>query len=140
MAKTANKEENNVKTPKKEREFREVSEQRGEVKIPKDGESIEGIYTLKKGRKISEYETPTLELFDSITENLQLVPMNVVLENKLKVVLEKYGEQYHYLRVTNLGKKTARDGKSSYVNWKIEISEATAVEIQLLGQYEEAQE
>lgn len=119
---------------KQERVFHKVSELRGEVVILKEGESCEGVYTLKEGRKISEYDTPTLELFKD--GKVQLVPMNIVLENKVKAALEKYGEEYHYFKVTNLGGKTARDGKTTYTNWELELAEATETEIQELGEFE----
>jgi hypothetical protein len=52
-----------TKEPKTEgattREMHVVASQRGKVIILKEGESQSGVYTLKQGRTIGDYDSPT---------------------------------------------------------------------------------
>jgi len=116
------------------REMHIVESQRGKVIILKEGESQSGVYTLKQGRTIGDYDSPTLELFDPTTNSINLIPMNGVLESKVNSVLDKYGDNYHFLNVTYLGKRQGKENE--YNDFELSIGEATADEISQLGDFE----
>ena len=119
------------------REMHIVESQRGKVIILKEGESQSGVYTLKEGRKIGDYDSPTLELYDPTTNSINLIPMNSVLEGKVNSALDKYGDNYHFLNVTYLGKRQGKENE--YNDFELSIGEATADEIAQLGDFEAKQ-
>lgn len=119
------------------REFHEVQELRGSVVILKEGESVEGILTLKKGRTISDYETETLEIFNP-SKGLQLLPINVVIQSKIDSLNEKYGIDHHYIKLTNLGYRISKSG-SKYTDWRLQIAETTQDELIALANFENSQ-
>jgi len=124
-------------TTRETREMHVVESLRGKVTILKEGESQSGVYTLKEGRKIGDYDSPTLELFDPSTNSINLIPMNGVLEGKVNSVLDNYGDNYHFLKVTYLGKKQGKENE--YNDFELLMGEATADEIAQLGEFESKQ-
>ena len=121
-----------------DRKFAEISELRGKVCIPSQvGQTYQGIWTTKEGRTIGEFDSKTIELFSVQNNEIQLIPMNVVLENKLKSCVEKYGSEFHFLQITYLGK--TKGNSNTYNDWRLEMSASTDIEIASLGRYEMSQ-